>query len=104
MPSAANSRRSRRLILSETPVSAAAPSITMPASKNRNVSSNSGGQSARASLATAKAEDHSRQNATTIRGNGIRTEGDGIARLAVRMGHFLSALRHRLAAFHLEIK
>jgi hypothetical protein len=50
---------------------AAAPSISTPASRNRVASRMRGGQSAMASLATAKAELQSRQNATTKRGNEI---------------------------------
>jgi hypothetical protein len=57
-----------------------------------------------ASLATAKAEDHSRQNATTMNGNGIRTAGGEMAGLAVRMDESPFAHRHRLDHSHLEIK
>jgi hypothetical protein len=59
--------------------------------ENRIASRMSGGQSAIASLATAKAELQSRQNAATKSGNGIREMEDGSAILAELMGEsFLS--------------
>jgi hypothetical protein len=69
------------------PLTAAAPSISNPASRNRAVSSSSGGQSAIANLATEKAELQSRQNAATISGSGIESAkaGEAAVGAAARM-------------------
>src|SRR5262245_25241587 len=84
MPSAANSTRSRRASLNDIPPAAATANTTRPASRKRIVRSRRGGQSMRASLATAKAEAQSRQKLATMTGNGRRI--DDAARAATDAG------------------
>jgi hypothetical protein len=52
-------------------------SISTPATRNRDASRISGGQSAIASLATEKAELHRMQNIPTINGSGIGAAESG---------------------------
>ena len=63
------------------PVTAAAPSMTTPATRKRAVRSSKGGQSASASFVTLKAELHKRQNVAirTGSGNAIASEAPGEA-------------------------
>src|SRR4030095_5049189 len=61
----------RRASRHSTPGKAAAASITAPASSRRAATIRSGGQSARASFDTAKAELQSRQNIAATAGDGM---------------------------------
>src|SRR5215467_3870974 len=67
---------------------AAAPRVMTPASRNRAVSSRSGGQSNSASLATAKAELQIKQKVAIASGNRAR-EG---SKRSERITRFLSAI------------
>src|SRR5882757_4989158 len=52
----------------------ATASVSTPATRNRDASKRSGGQSTSASLATEKAELHRMQNIPTISGSGMGAE------------------------------
>src|SRR5262249_12823444 len=113
MPSAANTRQSRRSNRNGRPVEAATANITVAASRKLAASTSNGGQSATASLATEKAEAQSNAKTATSTGNGNgndnRNTGSRAAlapklKCAVRMGHVLSRDPDRVAHCNLEIK
>src|SRR5215510_4879208 len=109
MPSAANTRQSRRSSRNGRPVEAATANITVAASRKRAARMSNGGQSATASLATEKAEAQSNAKAATSTGSGNRNTGSRAAlapklTCALRMGHVLSRDPDRVAHCNLEIK
>jgi hypothetical protein len=61
----------------------------MTAARNRIARRRSGGLSAIPILATAKADDHSRQNAAIKNGSGMGCDWDGSATFEVCMVEFL---------------